>query len=232
MRLSHLFIIATASALIATTASAGSSAINVQFSRDQGAQQTGGAVIGGPGDAWNDMFGNAGSGALVDASGTATGVNLSFSAALVYESQLSFTRFTGTPVANLMQGYLVDFMDSPGIDLRFSGLAANQIYGFWIYTQGDDNSAGRQISLAANGADPVFATQTNAGSLTLGDNYVYIVSRADAQGVVDIVGHDLNGEADINGVQLIAVPEPATAPLLAAGLLVVAGAAVRRRRSR
>lgn len=228
MRLSHL-IAAAATALIATTATAASSLINVQFSRDQGAHQSGAAVVGAAGDEWNDLFGNTGSNTLFDAGGNATGVNLSFSAALVYESQLSFTRFTNTPYANLMQGYLVDFIDSPGIDLHFTGLTANQSYGFWIYTQGDDNSTGRQISLTANGADPVVNTQTNASTFTLGDNYVYIVSRADAYGVVDIVGRDLNGEANINGIQLIAVPEPETLPLVVAGLVFIAGAALRKR---
>ena len=229
MRLPQFLLAATA-ALLATASSAASAAsVNVQFSRDQGAQQTGGAVVGGAGDQWNDLFGNTGSGTLFDAAGADTGINLSFSAGLVYESQLGYTQFTGTPYSNLMQGYLVGFMDSTPIDLKFSGLAAGQTYGFWIYTQGDNNSAGRSISLSANGGDAAIATQTNANQFTLGDNYVYIVTHADAYGTVDIVGRDLNGEANINGVQLMAIPEPTSLALMAAGLLFAAGAAARKR---
>ena len=95
-------------AVLATGASAanGASVVDVQFSRDPGLQQTGAAVIGSAGDTWNDFLGNVGSGSLVDASGAASGISLSFSAALVYESDPNFTQFTGTPYANLMQGYL------------------------------------------------------------------------------------------------------------------------------
>ena len=221
-------------AVLATGASAANAAsvVDVQFSRDPGLQQTGAAVIGSAGDTWNDFLGNVGSGSLVDASGAASGISLSFSAALVYESDPNFTQFTGTPYANLMQGYLVDFMNSPGIDLSFSGLTPGQQYGFWIYTQGDNNNGNRQVSIGANGGAPQFTTQATLDTFTLGANYLYITSTADANGVVDIVAHDLNGEANINGVQLMAVPETSSLALMLAGFMFVGGAALRKSRNR
>ncbi|HEY9027728.1 MAG TPA: PEP-CTERM sorting domain-containing protein [Burkholderiaceae bacterium] len=220
----------SALALLATLGSAAQAAgINVQFSRDPGLQQTGAAFVGQAGDHWNDFLGNAGGGALLDTAGAATGVSLSFSAALVYESDPGYTKFTGTPYANLMQGYLVDFMDSPGIDLKFSGLTPGQEYGFWVYTQGDNNSGNRRISLSANGGTAVVNHQADDDVFVAGHNLAYIVSYANAFGVVDLVGRDIYGEANINGVQFMPVPEPTTAPLLVAGVLFVAGTLLRRR---
>ena len=230
MRSLRSFASVSALALLATmTSAAQASTVDVQFSRDPGLQQTGAAFVGQHGDFWNDFLGNVGGGSLLDTSGAATGVNLSFSAALVYESDPGYTQFTGTPYANLMQGYLVDFSNSPGIDLKFTGLTPGQGYGFWIYTQGDNNSGNRQISLSANGGPATVNTQADNDSFVAGRNLAYIVTLADANGVVDIVGHDLYGEANINGVQFMPVPEPSSAALLMAGALFVAGAALRKR---
>jgi len=233
MRLLNPIVSAIAGVLLmanATTA-ASASLVDVQFSNYYGEQQTGAGVKGAAADYWNDFVGSAtASGALQTVSGDASGIDLSFSSALVYSSAWNYTQFTGTPYDHLMKGYLVGNANAD-IDLKFTGLLANQLYGFWIYTQGDDNSAGRQISLTATDGASAVATQTNSNSLALGDNYVYIVSRADAFGSIDIIGHDLAGEANINGLQLMAVPEPATLPLLAAGLALV-GAAARRKRAR
>ena len=162
----------------------------------------------------------------------ASGVSLTFSSYGVYESDAGYTQFTGTPYANLMQGYLYGFTDTSATDLKFSGLTAGEEYGFWVYTQGDDNSRGRSISLTANGGSTQVSTQTNASSFALGDNYVYLTATANAGGVVDLVGRDLVAEGNINGVQVMAVPEPSTVVLMMAGFAFLAGAVVRRSRVR
>ena len=131
-----------------------------------------------------------------------------------------------------MQGYLVGFGDKAGIDLVFTGMTAGKEYGFWVYTQGDDNSKGRSISIAANGGTPVIATQSMGSSFVQGDNYVYFTTFADANGDLDISGKSLVGEANINGFQLTAVPEPTEMALMMAGLTFLAGAAARRSRAR
>jgi hypothetical protein len=130
-----------------------------------------------------------------------------------------------------MQGYLVD-RGNPDLALTFGGLAAGQEYGFYIYTQGDDNSKNRSIGISANGGAQVSSTQSNIGTFVEGDNYLYVVATANSNGVVDLEGRYLSGEANINGVQLLAVPEPSSVVLLMAGLLFAGGAAVRRSRAR
>jgi hypothetical protein len=222
-----------AALLAAASAAHAASLIDVQFSNGASPAQSGAAVVGASGDTWNNFVtGHAGSGSLVDTTNTASGVSLSFSANNFWESDPAYFRFAGQPAANLMQGYLVGYGGQSDIALSFTGLTAGQEYSFWVYTQGDDNSRGRSISLSANGGAAAIATQTNAGSFMLGDNYVYLTAVADPDGDVEIFGRDLVGEANINGVQLMAVPEPSEIVLLMAGGLLLAGAAVRRKRAR
>jgi hypothetical protein len=230
MRQLNTFVALSLAAVFATaTSAANAAAIDVQFARDPGHEQTGAAVVGSAGDIWNTFLGNANNGSLVDTGGAASGVSLSFSAAMVYDSVPSDTQFTGTPYANLMQGYLVDFIGSQGIDMKFSGLVAGHEYGFWVYTQGDNNNGNRQLSLSANGGPAQTTTQGTYNTFVLDHNYTYLVSFADIDGVVDLVAHDLNGEANINGVQLMAVPEPTSIALMLAGVLFCIGAARRQR---
>jgi hypothetical protein len=222
-----------AALLAVASAAHGKALIDVQFSNGMSHAQSGAAVVGAGGDTWNNFTtGQAGSGSLMDVTNTASGVSLTFSANNFWEADSTYTRFTGAPDANLMQGYLVGYGGQSDISLAFSGLTAGQEYGFWVYTQGDDNSRGRSIGLSANGGAVAVSTQTNAGSFVLGDNYVYLTAFADQNGDIDLVGHDLAGEANINGVQLMAVPEPSEPVLLMAGVVLLAGAAVRHRRGR
>ena len=222
-----------AALLAAASAAQAAPLIDVQFSNDPSRAQSGAAVAGSTGDTWNTFVtGHAGGGSLVDTTNTASGVNLSFAASNFWEADPSYFQFAGQPDANLMQGYLVGYAGQADIALSFSGLTAGQEYSFWVYTQGDDNSRGRSISLSANGGAAAIATQTNTGSFALGDNYVYLTAVADHNGDVEIFGHDLVGEANINGVQLTAIPEPSEMALLMAGGLLLAGVAVRRRGAR
>ena len=219
-----------AALLAVASAAHGKALIDVQFSNGASHAQSGAAVVGTGGDTWNNFTtGQAGHGSLVDVSNTASGVSLTFSANNFWEADSTYTRFTGAADANLMQGYLVGYGGQSDISLAFSGLAAGQEYGFWVYTQGDDNSRGRSIGLSANGGAYAISTQTNASSFVLGDNVVYLTAFADRNGDIDLVGHDLAGEANINGVQLMAVPEPSEMVLLMAGVALLAGAAVRRK---
>jgi hypothetical protein len=232
MRLLNTLSAAVLLALAASTAGA-ASLIDVQFSNDTSHAQTGAAVTGKAGDTWNNFTtGHAGSGSLLDTSGAATGVSLSFMAGTFWESDAGYTKFTGTPDADLMQGYLVGYTGDTGIELTLSGLTAGHEYGFWVYTQGDNNSKDRSISIVANGGTPVVSTQSLGSTFVQGDNYVYFTTFADSHGDLDITGLSLAGEANINGFQLTAVPEPSEMVLMSAGLAFLAGAAVRRSRVR
>jgi hypothetical protein len=128
-----------------------------------------------------------------------------------------------------MSGYLVDYGDT-GIDLKFTGLEAGQQYGIWVYAQGDNNGAGRQMSLTVNGSLETLLTQPDTDTFQSGGNYVFVTPYADANGVIDLYGSKISGEGNINGVQLMAVPEPSPAMLLMAGAALLGGLAARRSR--
>jgi hypothetical protein len=166
--------------------------------------QSGAAVVGKAGDIWNDFATTAVSGApLVDTSGAATGVTLGFSSFGAYTADPSYDPFTGSPDANLVQGYLYS---GGTISMTLSGLTPNQSYALYVYTQGDNNSPGRSISISANGGPAQTATQSNAHSFYPDNNYVLEFVSADGSGSIAIRGVTLAGEGDINGLQLKAEP--------------------------
>jgi pimeloyl-ACP methyl ester carboxylesterase len=186
--------------------------VNVQFSGtfsycttciQTNPPQTGAAVVGNPGDIWNDFATNSASGMpLSDVTGAATGVTLSFSADGAYTANPAKTAFTGTPYANLMQGVLYS---AGTTTITLSGLNPNQNYTLYIYTQGDKNGLNRSISISANGGPPQIATQTNADTFILDNNYVVETVAADGSGNINIKGVTLVDEGDINGFQLVPV---------------------------
>ena len=181
--------------------------------------QSGAAVAGATGDQWNDFAtDNTSDQALVAVNGAATGVTLGFSATGTYTAATDYDAFTGTPWANLMEGYLVN-----NVQILLSGLVPGQTYDFYVYTQGDDNSAGRGVTFDVNGADPQTASQTNADNFILNNNYVYLQGVADVSGDIAINETGDSGEADVNGFQLVGVnvPEPSALGILAAGLLAL-----------
>lgn len=206
-------------ALCATTGSARAEVIDVQFSGNftigsrsgpYAPRQTGAALIGAPGDAWNYFTVSSATGqALVDATGAATGASLTFTSNRAYTAQTSYDAFAGTPTQDLMLGYLVE-----NISMTLSGFSPNEAYRMYVYTQGDDNSAGRLIQLSATGAGTQSSTQTNASTYILNNNYLLFQGHADALGDIQLTQLGSIGEGDLNGFQLVA---PGPAP--GAGLL-------------
>jgi hypothetical protein len=203
--------------------------INANASDTNTQQQTGAAVIGSAGDFWNLVSGDGGLGAtgtdvpLLDTNGLATAATVSWT------SSAEFTRglpqdpvaFDSTPYENLMSGYLAE--GGTG-SITISGLVAGGDYDLYLYTQGDVNATGRQTTFTVNGGSPVTTSPGSASADTFisGQNYVLFDVAANAGGDISVVYSNFAGEADVNGFQLAAVPEPSAVILVLTGLLAVA----------
>lgn len=211
-----------ATVLLLSASSAFATAINVQFGAASASQQqTGAAVIGAAGDYWNYSNVTSATNSLVNTSQAATGVSLTFASSGVYTAAAGAFAFSGTPYAKLMQGYLYGAGTS-SITLTLKGLASGQGYSLDFYTQGDNNSSGRSSTVTVNGITAT-STQTNTGTFIQGNNYLVFSGAADALGYVSIGVTVKNGEANVNGFQLVTavVPEPSTLALLGVGLLSI-----------
>lgn len=205
--------------LLLSASAASATAIDVQFGAASASQQqTGAAVIGAAGDYWNYSNAASGTNGLLDTKQAATGVSVTLAASGVYTSAAGSSAFSGTPYANLMQGYLYASGTST-ITLTLKGLAAGQGYNLDFYTQGDAQASGRSSTVTVNSVTAT-STQTNAGTFIQGNNYLVFSGAADALGYVSIGVVPKSGEANVNGFQLVTtvVPEPSTLALVGVGL--------------
>lgn len=209
--------------------------INIDFNHESSATASGAAVIGSTGDIWNGVTGKTGSGiSLVDSGGNPTGAMLDFAAPS--DSNGGTWNLSGASsnlvVPDLMNDYLLAAFGHSGT-ITLSGLSSSTPYDLYIYSQGDSNN--RITSLSVTGASVETGSNVNtragaAGSFVAGDNYSVFSITPDANGVILIrfwgTGTDSRTEGDINGIQITAIPEPASLSLVALGGLVF----LRRRR--
>ncbi len=214
-----------------SSAHAASNLIDVQFVGYNSYYQTGAALTGNAGNSWNELTYGASNGtdALFYADKSASDVSISYTAQNFWTAPAASYQFAGTSYANLMRTSIAGYGD--GIQIDLTGLTAGHEYGFYVYTQGDNGSTGRSLDITANGKDVGTATQTNANTFIEGDNYLYFTTFADSSGDIALDANTLNGEADINGFQMMPVPEPTSLPLIAAGLGALGVVSLRRRRA-
>jgi len=207
-----------------------------------GPTQSGAALIGSAGDTWNGFADSAftfatypsglsGSGlALNYANGSASGVSMSLTADGSYDAtepnwgNSSAFVTAGSPYANLMQDLIYG---NTAHSITLSGLAANQTFDLVIYNAADQNvPGGRTSSFTVNGITQTSDWDGVTSTLVAGVDYVnYASATSDGSGNLVINFGPAAGasEGDVDGFQLLAVPEPSTWAMLATGSLMLLG---------
>jgi len=195
--------------------------------------QSGAAVLGSAGDAWNALSGftyssypTGGSGgpySLVKGNGTPSGVTVSslrFNGSFVSSEPNfpSYSAFTGTPWANLMGAYIsVPSSTVPGYVL-LAGLAPGATWDLVLYNAANANSgnfsAVRTTCFTVDGNTLSSTWDGVTSKLVAGVDYVEFRGvKSDAMGNLVIIfsgsaGSGLSAEGDFNGFQLQQVPAP------------------------
>ncbi len=177
---------------------------------------TGAGVIGTGSDVWNHAGYSANSQSLFDSNGHSTGVSMSVVA----------TGNVGglgnvSPNTTLSSEYDYTLSDVTPITVSLTGLIPNEAYDLYAYSI-TDPCCGPQPGSAATRPGLISAALANGGASApvtanptldtwvAGQNYVLLPVVADSSGDLTFTAARLNvnTEADLNGFQLIAVPEP------------------------
>jgi hypothetical protein len=227
---------------LGVASSASAALINIQFGQSNStvfggptAAYAGPAVIGNSGATWNlftapfavnGPFGfSASDQPLANADGTASTATVSYATpdTMIH---LATATFTGTPYEGLMNSFMFTDnnrnadRDGPGT-VTVKGLAPGGQYRVVLYSAAD--LVGRGTLLDVNGTS---TTLTAAGSKTFvqGENYADLLTTATANGEVLVtIGRAATNslEGDLNGIQIVAVPEPAWAGMLIGGVTML-----------
>jgi hypothetical protein len=212
------------------------------------------AVVGAPGYTqtnWNEPSTtdhNSGNSAnwsqsnipLIDSTGAATGVTLSFTSLGSLASQTYYTYPQPTLTSNeqLLSDSILEFGGAGG-DIVFNNVPAGN-YNLVVYTVTEYPSL---ANFSVNGAPQTYVREQNGQSFSTGgdvwatnpndpvdpSNYLVLPASPDNTGKIDLNYVELAGtDAVVNAVQLVAVPEPTTLGLLVGG----AAMTLMRRRNR
>jgi hypothetical protein len=202
-------------------------------------------ALGTPTGFWNGIvFSNPNSPSpstgLLDSSGQATGVSLSFANWAFQDNtpEVPYAYVPPNPTGNaanmpLLNDYLGSVNPSSGSlpTMTISGLAANSPHTLYVY--GSNGGAGAGGTWSVNGSPTQVTTGSGSApfaSFTQGNDYtVFINVNSDAQGRLVLSGSSTDDPFVIlNGFQLSPVPEPGSLSLLCAAGAVLLVA--RRRR--
>lgn len=218
-------------------------ALSVQFNASdpqfiQPAAFSGAAVVGSDADQWNVVSGLRRPGvqqniSLSDTAGQPTSTTLSLNYSGFFGRQLTDTRqwaFDGTRYASLMDQYLFGY---PGPQVVLHNLPPGP-YHLYVYASPTPDATGRvsEFFITTNGGTMMadVGPLGNATTFVKGTNYEHFLPVVGSDGTLIIgvlgVGTEsppLQTESDLNGFQLIDVPESQTglAVISTLGLLVL-----------
>lgn len=216
-----------------------------------GPTMSGAAVIGSAGDQWNGIadsaytFSSYPNGItstalpLIYSTGASSPVTMTISTDANGGSYVAnepnwgnTSAFTtaGSPYSDLMQDLIASKAVGGGI-VTLSGLAANQTYNLVLYNAADQNvPGGRATDFTVNGVTQTSIWDGTTSTLVAGVDYVdYASATSDGSGNLVItfgqgsVGGVLSSEGDLDGFQLMAVPEPSIWAMLAIGGVMLLG---------
>jgi hypothetical protein len=180
--------------------------INVDFG--SGATQTGAAVLGSTGNAWNAVTGNT-STIVNSAGGTVSGVGLNLSAYGLYTD----TGGTAMDAATtpLMEDYTFGYSSTPTVTVSVTGLAAyaGANYTLVVYAAGDNSGQGATLNVTsgASGGNTGSTLSTTATSrqASAGSGVAYTTFTGTINGgTLTFTANILSGQSftDVNGFQL------------------------------
>ena len=209
--------------------------VNVQFGG--ATNYVGKGVIGGSTDFWNQSENAVQRLSLMDSGGnTDSGVVVYWSEDIANIGNTS-NGFEHQTQENLMAGYIytsdTTVYSDTGIvtnKIKFSGLSINTQYDLYVYTQGEKEISGQQLTisgdqLTALGGGHSITSSASVGStdhFILGQNYLTMKATTDANGDLLINYSNAVGRGVINAIQLSsAVPEPSTIVLMGLGGLLL-----------
>jgi hypothetical protein len=180
--------------------------INVDFG--SGATQTGAAVLGSTGNAWNAVTGNT-STVVNSAGGTVSGVGLNLSAYGLYTD----TGGTAMDAATtpLMEDYAFGYSSTPTVTVSVTGLTAyaGANYTLVVYAAGDNSGQGATLNVTsgASGGNTGSTLSTTATSrqASAGSGVAYTTFTGTINGgTLTFTANILSGQSftDVNGFQL------------------------------